>query len=156
MAVFTKTEKRVVVDDLPSAPEPVRRTVAPSACCVPGCDSCLPHRVAHWKCAQCGGGPFKFSATDPGKYKILRPHFERTHQEYVMNAEGIGRWKYDVRRVCSPGCWQKEARRVSQDEMQLAQERPDLAPAIQAKVEAEQDLDAAEYQDDLVPDPGQF
>lgn len=73
-----------------------------------------------------------------------------------MNSEGIGRWKYDVRRVCSPGCWQKEARRVSQDEMQLAQERPDLAPAIQAKVDAEQDLDAAEYQDDLVPDPGQF
>lgn len=143
----------------PTAPIPVPQTMRlepKSACVVPSCETCLPHRVAHWRCAQCQGGPYKFAATDPGKFKILRPHFERTSQDYRMSEEGVGRWHYDVRRICSPGCWQREARRVSNEEMDLAQRRPDLAPAIEAKMEAAQDLDAAEYQDDLVPDPGQF
>ena len=128
-----------------------------SACCVAGCLTCQPHRVAHWRCSQCGGGPYKFAATDPGKYKILRPHFERTKQDYRMNEQGVGRWHYDVRRVCSPGCWAKESRKVTQDELELADVRPDLAPAIQARAEAEQAaMEPDEYQDDLHPDPGQF
>ena len=103
-----------------------------------------------WPCAQCGGGPYKFTATDPGPYKVLRPAFERTSQSYDGQ-----RWHYDVRRICSTGCWQRESRRVASDEVALAERRPDLAPAIEAKWEAEQALAPDEYADDLTPSPGQ-
>ena len=147
----------------PPAPKPTE-VISRSNCAIPGCTHCQPHKVYHWMCAQCQGGPFKFQPTDPGKYKVLRPHFERTSQHYDMNHEtGVGRWIYTVRRVCSPGCWQREARRVSNDEAELATRRPDLAPAIQAKLEAEQDTANAEAQDDMAnafptvqPDPGQY
>jgi len=152
MATLTKA----TIPATPAPTVPVSAPAPPSHCCVAGCRTCQPHRVAHWRCAQCGGGPYKFAATDPGPYKILRPHFERTAQDYRMNEQGVGRWHYDVRRVCSPGCWAKESRRVQRDEAALAERRPDLAPAIEAKLEAEQDADAVEWQDDLHPDPGQF
>ena len=133
---------------------------ATSACCIPECRTCKPHRVAHWRCAQCQAGPFKFSALDPGAYKILRPHFERTSQDYRMNADGVGRWHYEVRRLCAPGCWQREQRRVATDELALAEHRPDLAPAIHAKLDAEQAAAPDDWADDLSrdlqPAPGQF
>lgn len=131
-------------------------TMTKSACCIPDCATCQPHRICHWRCSQCQGGPYKFAATDPGKYKVLRPHFERTKQDYRLNEQGVGRWHYDVRRVCSPGCWAKESRRVQNDELALAEIRPDLAPAIEAKLAAETPQEPDGYHDDLTPDPGQF
>ena len=130
-------------------------------CGIHGCTSCKPNRVAHWQCAQCGGGPYKFSATDKGPFKVLRPHFERTGQRYVTDANGVGRYEYTVRRVCSAGCWQRETRRVVSEEHELADKRPDLAPAIHAKHEAEQDASMDGFpNDDLTPPaashPGSF
>ena len=130
-------------------------------CGVMGCTTCKPNRVAHWTCAQCGGGPYKFTANDPGRYKVLRPHFERTGQKYLTDANGVGRYEYMVRRICSAGCWQRETRRVIADEHALAETRPDLAPAIHAKHEAEQDASMDGFpNDDLTPPaashPGSF
>lgn len=158
MAVFTKSKPEPMPTMVP-APKPVRV----SHCCLASCTTCLPHRVAHWACAQCQSGPYRFAASDPGSYKVLRPHFEKTSQQYVMNDEGVGRWVYTVRRICSAGCWQREIRNIRSEEMDVAQRRPDLAPAIEAKHTAESAMEQ-EFQDDLsaldgLPantNPGQF
>lgn len=131
-------------------------TETKTICGVEGCDTCLPHRIAHWFCAQCGAGPYKFDAVDPGRFKVLRPHFERTKQSYVTNAEGIGRFVYDVRRVCSSACWQRERNNVRSDEVALMRKRPDLAPAITENLKADAEQDAQLWQDDLSPSAGQF
>ena len=130
--------------------------VQKSACGISGCTTCKPHRVAHWLCAQCGGGPYRFDATDPGKYRVLRPHFERSHQRFVTDEQGTGRHVYTVRRICSQGCWQAETRSIRGDEQELAERRPDLAPVIHKKLEAEQDAETHDYNDDLGINPGQF
>lgn len=127
----------------------------PTDCPIANCPDCQPHRICHWACAQCGGGPYRFAPTDPGGYKVLRPHYERTTQKYLAGADGVARWHYKTRRVCSAGCWQRESRRVQNDEMDLANKRPDLAPAIEAKLAAMPPADPNDFQDDL-KDPGQF
>lgn len=159
------SSKPRIVEPPPQRPTEV---TSRSFCCIPGCIHCQSHRIYHWMCSECQGGPFKLQATDPGPYKVLRPRFEKTSQEYVMNHEtGVGRWIYHVRRAChSPMCYQRIHGKVMRDEAELAQRRPDLAPAIQAKLEVEQaeQLDTQDdmatafdgAQADLVPDPGQF
>lgn len=131
-----------------------------SACGVPGCTTCKSNRVAHWFCSQCHAGPFKFSPKDPGPYKPLRSFSERTIERIVPRGnEGLVHKVYEIRRVCSDSCWQRERKNIQNDERQLAEQRPDLAPAIEAKLKDEQMMEASgEYADDLglAADPGSF
>lgn len=89
-------------------------------------------------------------------YKILRPAFERNQQKFVTDDQGVGRFQYSVRRVCSQGCWQRETRRIVNDEQQLADRRPDLATAIEAKAKAELAEMPDEFNDDLGLNPGSY
>ena len=127
-----------------------------SMCGIDGCKTCKPSRISHWFCAQCHGGPYRFAATDPGRYKVLRPAFERNQQQFVTDANGVGRFQFTCRRICSQGCWQQETRNIRNDERELAEKRPDLAPAIEAKLKVEQAADEHDYNDDLGINPGQY
>lgn len=135
-------------------------SVKVGVCGVRGCMTCKPTRVAHWFCAQCKGGPFRFSKLDAGLYRVQRPYSERTIERIVPHGtEGLVRKEYTIRRVCSDSCWQRERKNIANDEMELANHRPDLAPAIEAKLADEQAMDASgEFADDLglAADPGSF
>ena len=127
-----------------------------SVCGVAGCTTCKPSRIAHWFCAQCGGGPYRFDAKDAGRYRVLRPAFERNQQRFITDDNGVGRFHYTTRRICSQGFWQMETKGIRNDERELADRRPDLAPAIEAKHEIEQAEEPQDYTDDLGMNPGQY
>lgn len=130
---------------MPSVLEQKQRGV----CGVIGCTTCKPRRIAHWFCAQCGAGPFKFDKNDPGPYKAMRSAFDRTVQNIVPLPSGAPSFEFVTRRLCSTGCWQRETRNIASDEMALAQQRPDLAPMIESKLAAEQAAMPPEFNDDL-------
>lgn len=101
-----------------------------------GCGQCAPHRVLHWWCSVCGGGPYKFSKDDSGKMAALRPYFVRGLQKYLDDGHGGGRWHYGARYCCSQSCTQRELRIQNASLVDTAQRRPDLADAIAAQLEA--------------------
>lgn len=108
-----------------------------TGCCgISTCTDCQPHRIHHWFCVTCGGGPFKFDKADPGPYRALRPQFDRTCEKYITDRAGIGRWKRWARRCCSVSCAQAELRVTNAAQLELAERRPDLAPAIVASVQS--------------------
>lgn len=120
----------------PKKPQKVLPTEIPSETKNPcGCGTCSPLRIHHWFCDGCGRGPFRFQPSDPGQtYPAMKPMMVRTKSAF--NAEK-NKWEYFARYSCSKSCVSQEQGVITNELIELAGKRPDLAPAISSEVEVQ-------------------